>query len=104
MFMMTVRRIQNKSIKIGWKNLDSADLSVPFWRTGAVLFTLEKSSEVNWYITGFSCFRNVVTSPTSMHSEGPQNSCDIIDTCFQGNGESNCYIFGVLSASVHELQ
>jgi hypothetical protein len=28
-----------------------------------------------------------------MHSEGPQNSCDIIDTCFQGSGEGNCYVF-----------
>ncbi len=50
MFMMTVRHIQNKSIKIGWKDLDSAALSVQFLRTEAALLTLEKSCEVNWYI------------------------------------------------------
>ena len=74
---MAVRRIRNKSIKIGWKNLGSAVLSAPFWRMGAVLLTLEKLFEVKWYITGFSYSRNVVISPTYKRFWKLQNCCYI---------------------------
>ena len=46
MSMTKVRRIQNKSIRIGWKKLVLAALGVLSWRMAAVLSGLGKSSEV----------------------------------------------------------